>query len=413
MKTLYIECAMGAAGDMLTAALLELIEDKAAFVKELNELGIPDVEYKCEQTVKCGITGTHMSVLVNGSEEDEIMHKHEHHHDHEEHHHHDHEEQHHHDHEEHHHHHSSLHDIEHIVREHINVSDKVKDDIMSVYELIAKAESHAHNRPISDIHFHEVGTMDAIADIAAVCLLMNRISPDRVVVSPIHVGSGQVRCAHGILPVPAPATAYILKGVPMYGGSVKGELCTPTGAALLKYFGDSFGDMPVMNTEKIGYGMGKKDFEAANCVRVFLGESQGKTDDIIELECNMDDMSPELVGFAMQKLFDAGALEVYTTAVGMKKSRPGIKLTVLCRPQDKMSIVEQIFAHTTTIGIREASKFRYVLDRRVETVDTKFGQIRKKISSGYGITREKYEYDDIALAAKDNNMSIEDVLKNI
>ena len=346
-----------------------------------------------------------MSVLVNGSEEDEIMHKHEHHHNHEEHHHHDHEE--------HHHHHSSLHDIEHIVREHINVSDKVKDDIMSVYELIAKAESHAHNRPISDIHFHEVGTMDAIADIAAVCLLMNRISPDRVVVSPIHVGSGQVRCAHGILPVPAPATAYILKDVPMYGGSVKGELCTPTGAALLKYFGDSFGDMPVMNTEKIGYGMGKKDFEAANCVRVFLGESQDKTDDIIELECNMDDMSPELVGFAMQKLFDAGALEVYTTAVGMKKSRPGIKLTVLCRPQDKMSIVEQIFAHTTTIGIREASKFRYVLDRRVETVDTKFGQIRKKISGGYGITREKYEYDDIALAAKDNNMSIEDVLKNI
>ena len=388
MKTLYIECAMGAAGDMLTAALLELIEDKTAFVKELN-----------------GITGTHMSVLVNGSEEDEIMHKHEHHHDHEEHHHHDHEE--------HHHHHSSLHDIEHIVREHINVSDKVKDDIMSVYELIAKAESHAHNRPISDIHFHEVGTMDAIADIAAVCLLMNRISPDRVVVSPIHVGSGQVRCAHGILPVPAPATAYILKDVPMYGGSVKGELCTPTGAALLKYFGDSFGDMPVMNTEKIGYGMGKKDFEAANCVRVFLGESQDKTDDIIELECNMDDMSPELVGFAMQKLFDVGALEVYTTAVGMKKSRPGIKLTVLCRPQDRMSIVEQIFAHTTTIGIREASKFRYVLDRRVETVDTKFGQIRKKISSGYGITREKYEYDDIALAAKDNNMSIEDVLKNI
>ena len=398
MKTLYIECAMGAAGDMLTAALLELMEDKVSFVKELNELGIPDVEYRCKQSVKCGITGTHMSVLVKGSEEDETMHEHEHHHDHEEH---------------HHHHHSSLHDIEHIVRDHIKAPDKVKDDIMNVYELIAEAESHAHNRPISDIHFHEVGTMDAIADIAAVCLLINRVSPDRVVVSPIHVGSGQVRCAHGILPVPAPATAFILKDVPMYGGSVKGELCTPTGAALLKYFADSFGDMPVMNTEKIGYGMGKKDFEEANCVRVFLGESQDKTDDIIELECNMDDMSPELVGFAMQKMFDAGALEVYTTAVGMKKSRPGIKLTVLCRPQDKNDIVKQIFAHTTTIGIREASKSRYVLDRRIETVESQFGQIRKKISTGYGVTRQKYEYDDIALAAKDNNMSIEDVLKNI
>lgn len=416
MKTLYIECAMGAAGDMLTAALLELIEDRESFVNELNELGIPGVEYKIEQTVKCGITGTHMSVTVNGTEENESMHDHEHHHDHEQHHHdyHDHDEHHnhHHDNEEHHHH-SSLHDIEHIVRDHLNIPDKVKDDIMSVYELIAEAESHAHNKPVSDIHFHEVGTMDAVADIAAVCLLMNRISPDRVVVSPIHVGSGQVRCAHGILPVPAPATAYILKDVPMYGGSVKGELCTPTGAALLKHFGDSFGDMPVMNTEKIGYGMGKKDFEAANCVRVFLGESKDKTDDIIELECNMDDMSPELIGYAMQKLFDAGALEVYTTAVGMKKSRPGIKLTVLCRPQDKKVIVELIFAHTTTIGIRESSKNRYVLERKIETADSQFGQIRKKVSTGYGVTREKYEYDDIARIANDHDMSIEDVLKNL
>ena len=347
-----------------------------------------------------------MSVMVNGIKEDETMHGHDHHHDHEEDHHHDHEGHHHHN-------HSSLHDIEHIVRDHLNIPDKVKDDIMSVYELIARAESNAHNMPVSDIHFHEVGTMDAIADIAAVCLLMNRISPDKVIVSPIHVGSGQVRCAHGILPVPAPATAYILKDIPMYGGSVKGELCTPTGAALLKHFADSFGDMPVMKTEKIGYGMGKKDFEAANCVRVFLGESNDKTDDIIELECNMDDMSPELIGFAMQKLFDAGALEVYTTAVGMKKSRPGIMLTVLCRPEDKTLIIEQIFAHTTTIGIRESGKNRYVLDRRIETVDTQFGPIRKKISTGYKVTREKYEYDDISSVANEKNMSIEDVLKNI
>ena len=406
MKTLYIECAMGAAGDMLTAALLELIEDRESFIDELNKLGIPGVEYISEQTVKCGITGTHMSVMVNGIKEDETMHGHDHHHDHEEDHHHDHEGHHHHN-------HSSLHDIEHIVRDHLNIPDKVKDDIMSVYELIAQAESNAHNMPVSDIHFHEVGTMDAIADIAAVCLLMNRISPDKVIVSPIHVGSGQVRCAHGILPVPAPATAYILKDIPMYGGSVKGELCTPTGAALLKHFADSFGDMPVMKTEKIGYGMGKKDFEAANCVRVFLGESNDKTDDIIELECNMDDMTPELIGFAMQKLFDAGALEVYTTAVGMKKSRPGIMLTVLCRPEDKTLIIEQIFAHTTTIGIRESGKNRYVLDRRIETVDTQFGPIRKKISTGYKVTREKYEYDDISSVANKKNMSIEDVLKNI
>ena len=264
MKTLYFDCGMGAAGDMLTAALLELLPDPDAFVAELNGLGIPGVEYIREKSVKCGITGTHMTVKVHGEEEGE------HHHDHDHEHHHDHE----HDHDhEHHHHHSGLHDIEHIVRDHLAVPDDVKEDIIAVDRLIAEAESAAHDRPVEEIHFHEVGTMDAIADVTAVCMLMRRLAPEKVVASPIHVGSGHVKCAHGILPVPAPATAYLLKGIPMYGGGVSGELCTPTGAALLRYFVTDFGNMPVMRAEAIGYGMGKKDFATANCVRAFLGES--------------------------------------------------------------------------------------------------------------------------------------------
>ena len=193
----------------------------------------------------------------------------------------------------------------------------MKKDVLAVYGLIAEAESKAHGMPITDIHFHEVGTMDAVADVTAVCMLMEELHPEQVIVSPIHVGSGQVRCAHGILPVPAPATAHILQGCPTYGGQIRGELCTPTGAALLKYFATSFGSMPVMRTERIGYGMGKKDFEMANCVRVMLGESEEQTSDAFELECNVDDMTPEEIGFAMERLYEAGAAEVYTVAVGM------------------------------------------------------------------------------------------------
>ena len=301
-----------------------------------------------------------------------------------------------------------MHDIEHIVHS-LPVSDKVKQDILAVYGLIAEAESCAHGVPVSEIHFHEVGTMDAVADVAAVCLLMDRIAPDQAIASPVHVGSGQVKCAHGVLPVPAPATAYILRDVPIYGGGIKGELCTPTGAALLKHFVTRFGDMPVMKTGAIGYGMGKKDFPAANCVRVLLGETENAGDTITELSCNVDDMTGEAVGFAMDALFAAGALEVYTVPIGMKKSRPGTLLCVMCRESDKEEMVKQIFKHTTTIGIRENVYKRYTLERSVETVQTRYGEIRKKISRGYGVTREKYEYEDLARAAREHDISVSQV----
>lgn len=402
MKTLYLDCSMGAAGDMLAAALLELLLDPDAFVAELNALAIPDVKFSRETSVKCGITGTHLQVTVHDEEEDAHDHHHAHSHDH----HHDHAHAHHHDHAHIHHHHASLHDIEHIVRGHLSLPATVADNVMAVYRLIADAESKAHGKPVSEIHFHEVGTMDAIADITAVCLLMHRLAPDEIIVSPVHVGSGQVHCAHGILPVPAPATATILQDVPIYGGSIQGELCTPTGAALLKHFADSFGEMPVMRTSAIGYGMGQKDFPAANCVRALLGERSAASDDVIELCCNIDDMTGEAIGYAFDKLFAAGALDVYTIPIGMKKSRPGHLLHVICHEADKDALVRALFAHTTTIGIRENRFRRYTLDRRIETIETADGPVRRKCSTGYGVSREKFEHDDLARIADAQGLSL-------
>ena len=409
MKTLYLDCSMGAAGDMLAAALLELLPNPDAFVAELNALAIPGVKFSRETSVKCGITGTHLQVTVHGEEEDAHDHHHAHSHDH----HHDHAHAHHHDHAHIHHHHASLHNIEHIVRGHLSLTATVADNVMAVYRLIADAESKAHGKPVSEIHFHEVGTMDAIADITAVCLLMHRLAPDEIIVSPVHVGSGQVHCAHGILPVPAPATATILQDVPIYGGSIQGELCTPTGAALLKHFANSFGEMPVMRTSAIGYGMGQKDFPAANCVRALLGERSAASDDVIELCCNIDDMTGEAIGYAFDKLFAAGALDVYTIPIGMKKSRPGHLLHVICREADKDALVRALFAHTTTIGIRENRFRRYTLDRRIETIETADGPVRRKCSTGYGVSREKFEHDDLARIADAQGLSLREAESRI
>ncbi|MBP5529805.1 MAG: nickel pincer cofactor biosynthesis protein LarC [Lachnospiraceae bacterium] len=392
MKTLYLECSMGAAGDMLSAALYELLDDKENFINKMNNSGIPKVTFNAEPMTKCGILGTHMNVLVDGVSEGE-----EHHHDHDHH---------------HEHHHSSLKDIEEII-DSLNIPENVKSDVKNIYKTIAEAEGNAHGKPVTEIHFHEVGTMDAIADITMVCMLMNELKADKIAASEIHVGSGHVHCAHGILPVPAPATAYILRGIPFSSGHVKGELCTPTGAALIRYFASSFGEMPVMTVDKIGYGMGKKDFEQANCVRAFLGSTSEKTSEITELSCNIDDMTGEKIAFAMEKLFEAGALEVYTIPVGMKKSRPGILLSVMCSEAKKDEMVSLIFKHTTTLGIRENVSKRYTLKREIVKKETSFGEIRVKRSEGFGVVREKYEYEDLSRIANEKNISIDEILKKL
>ena len=384
MRTLYLDCGMGAAGDMLTAALLELLPDQDAFVEELNALGIPGVRFSPEKCEKCGILGTHMKVTIHGEEECEHPH-----------------------------HHGHLADIRGIVSA-LPIPTMVKLDILSVYEEIARAESHVHGVPVEHIHFHEVGTMDAIADVTAVCLLLHRLAPDKIIASPVHVGSGQVRCAHGILPVPAPATAYLLRGIPIYGGSIAGELCTPTGAALLKYFAAGFGPQPMMRVEQIGCGMGTKDFSWANCLRAMLGETEEQERDaVLELRCELDDMTGEALGFAVQTLLEAGALDVYTTPVQMKKGRPGVLLTVLCREEERERFVRLIFRHTTTLGVRESLCRRHVLRRAEHTEETPLGSVRIKTASGFGVEREKPEYEDIARVARERGLSLDEVLKEL
>ena len=391
---------MGAAGDMLMAALYELLDDKQTFLDTMRGLGLPGIEISAEPAVKCGITGTHMKVLVHGSEELDALHDHLHEHAHE----------HSHDHE--HHHHTDLHEIEHLLS-HLDLPQTVRDDALAVYHRIAEAESKVHGRPVDQIHFHEVGTLDALADVVGVCLLMHLLAPEKVYASSVHVGSGQVRCAHGILPVPAPATALLLAGVPIYGGAIQGELCTPTGAALLTHFVTKFGELPAMRLLKSGYGMGTKDFPAANCVRAMLGEQDAPTEEILELSCNLDDCTGEAIGFAMERLLDAGALDVYWTSVGMKKNRPGILLTCMCRPLDREKMVELLFRHTTTLGVRESAFRRYTLSRESKTIQTPNGDIRVKVSTGYGVVREKPEFDDLAKIARETGKSLSELQKNI
>ena len=401
---------MGAAGDMLTGALLELHPHPEEFVERMNGLHIPGVEFSAQPAVKCGITGTHVSVTVHGEEEESHDHGHDHDHPHGHDHPHDHDHAHGHDHDHGHchHHHAGMGDIRHILS-HLDIPQQVRQDAQAVYQLIAQAESHAHGRPVEEIHFHEVGTLDAVTDVVAVCWLIHDLAPQRILASPVHVGSGQVRCAHGILPVPAPATAHILQGVPTYGGAVQGELCTPTGAALLKHFVQGFGPSPVMRVEKIGYGMGKKDFEAANCVRAMLGETQETGETVAELCCNLDDMTPEALGFAQERLWEAGALDVSTIAVGMKKNRPGVMLLCMCRVEDREKMLSLLFAHTTTLGVRERLCNRYTLSRSQRTVETEYGPVRVKESTGWGVVREKPEYEDLAKIAREQNMTLDQV----
>ena len=394
MKTLYIDCSMGAAGDMISAALLELTPDPDAAIEKLNALGIPHVVYSRERTTRCGIAATRLVVKVDGVEE----HAHDHHAHHREDHHHT------------HHHHHSLDNILRLV-DSLALPEKAKGDARQVYALLAEAESRAHGRPVGEVHFHEVGALDAVADIASACLLLGEIAPDEIVASPVNFGGGTVRCAHGVLPVPAPATAFLLEGIPAHGdGEVLCELCTPTGAALLKHFANHFGPMPAIKAEKTGFGAGTREFEGrANLLRATIGESaaSGDSDSVFELKCNIDDMTGEAIAFACERIFDAGALDVLTVPATMKKGRPGVVLLALSAPDRKDAVTAAIFRHTSTLGVRETVCRRSVLTRREETVTLPDGTtIRHKVSEGFGVKREKVEHDDLAAYALSHGLSL-------
>ena len=449
MKTLYLECNMGAAGDMLMSALYELLEDKQGFLDTMNSLGLPGVRVEADAAVTSGIAGTHMKVTVHGAEEDDHHHDHDHEHEHDHHHDHDHEHEHdhhhdhdhehehdhhhghdhehdhhhnhdhehehdhHHDHGHHHHHHATPGHIAHLI-DHLPLPEEVRTHAKGVYDAIAQAEAKAHGCPVGEVHYHEVGALDAVADVAGVCYALYLLGPERIVASPVHVGSGTVRCAHGIMPVPAPATAALLSGVPTYGGGIKGELCTPTGAALLAHFVQEFGPMPVLQVEKVGYGVGKRQFEQANCVRAFWGESQsGGNGEIVELVCNIDDMTGEALAFAGEQLLAAGALDVYTTPGVMKKGRPGHVLTVLCTVEQEGALARAILRHTTSNGLRVRRCGKYFLTPGSGAVDTPWGTVRVKTAEGFGVTHAKPEYEDAAALARANGLPLSAVMEAV
>ena len=396
MRTLYLECAMGAAGDMLMGALYELCPEKEKFLRDMNAL-LPGVSVEAEPVRRQGVAGTCMHVVIHGQEEGG-------HHGHGEH-------AHHHEHKDHHHHHEhhSLADIESII-DGFALPEAVREKAREVYALIARAESKAHGVAVGEVHFHEVGALDAVVDVTGVCLLMDILSPDAVCASPVTVGSGMVHTAHGMLPVPAPATALLLTGAPVVTGDIAAELCTPTGAALLRTFAGSWGAMPDGVIRGCGYGCGTKDFPRANCLRAFLVETAeqtgGPNDAVTELKANIDDMTGEALGYALDRLLEAGALDVSYAPVVMKKNRPGVVLTCLCRPADADRLAVEILRHTSTFGVRRTDCARYAMEITMESVETACGPIPRKTGTGYGITKSKPEYEALASAARERNIPL-------
>ena len=395
MKTLYLECTMGAAGDMLTAALLEIVPDRAAALARINALGIPGVHVHADPATVCGLVGTRVDVHIHGHTEEEHHHHHDHHSTGA-------------DAQErvppHHHHHASRADIAAQIAA-LNASDTVKAHVQAVYDLIADAEAKAHGRPVTEIHFHEVGMADALSDIASVVLLLEMLGPDRVVASRPEVGGGFVQCAHGTLPVPAPATAHILTGVPYTSGAANCELLTPTGAALLVHFADAFGPMPPLAVERTGLGLGHREVPGRlNGVRAFLGEEAGGTRScasatgpngrVAELRANIDDMTGEDLAFACDRLRAAGALDVSLAPLTMKKGRPGHLLIVLAPLDLADALAAAILRETSTFGVRRIDCARYELAREIVP-----GDVRVKVGRGYGVEKSKPEFADRAAHA--------------
>ncbi len=384
MKTIYLELKMGAAGDMLCAALYELLdtESRAVFLRRMNGLGLPGVTVACEPAEKNGVTGTHYTVTVGGEEErqGEAAHGHG----------------------------SGLRDILGLI-ESLSLPRPVIEHAAAVYRAIASAESRVHGEPVDFVHFHEVGAMDAVADVVGCCLLFEMLGADRVVASPVNIGSGFVRCAHGLLPVPAPATALLLCEMPGYSNGVEGELCTPTGAALVGHFAQQYAKMPAGTFVAVGYGMGKKNFAALNCVRAFLYEQAEAVDELVELRCNIDDMTPEAVAFLCEQLMDEGARDAYVQPVVMKKGRPGFVIVALCDAAQEKRLTALIFRHSSTLGVRVFGCRRHAMRRRSETVETEFGRVRVKRSAGFGAARAKAEYEDLAECARRADVPLETV----
>jgi uncharacterized protein (TIGR00299 family) protein len=457
MKILYYDCFCGISGDMNLAALLDLGVPKEYLFNELSKFNLDsEYEIKIEKALKLGIAGTRVDVILKDKLEDNThvpeqalhehkhdeqhghdhKHSHEHNHSHEngvehchhhsgdEHHHdenngsheHSHEE---HNHEEHdhkqEHHHRNLKDIEQIINS-SDLSDKVKKLSLDMFMKVAEAEAKVHGKDLYEVHFHEVGAIDSIVDMVGAAICLDYLKVDKIIGSPVQVGGGFVRCAHGRIPVPAPATVEILKGIPIKAGIVQFETTTPTGAAILAANVQEFTEKIDFSIKKIAYGIGHRDLEIPNVLRVYLGdmESSEEVEEQYIIETNIDDMNPELYGYVEEKLFEVGALDVFKTPIFMKKGRPAIKLSVLTNEKAEKDVLQVIFQETTSIGVRKYKVEKIMLNREFSKVKTEYGDITIKKAYYKGkLAKYKPEYEDCRTIAKEKNISIDEVYKAV
>ena len=391
MKVLYFDCSSGISGNMTLGALIEIIGDENCLMNELKKLNVDGYKIEISKKVKNGITGTYVDVIL------EDIHAHHHEHEHEHHYHHE---------------HRNLNDVNKII-DGSSLDEKVKDLAKKIFIRVAKAESKVHNKPLEEVHFHEVGAIDSIIDIVGTAILINKINPDKVISSIVNDGYGFIECAHGKMAVPVPATSEIFAsaGVKFRQIDIDTELVTPTGAAIIAELSNEFKVMPVMNVEKIGWGAGYKNIEIPNVLKVYLGELEEKDDGIYVMETNIDDCSGEILGYTSELLFNEGALDVFFTPIFMKKNRPAYRLTVACKREDMEKLQNIIFRETTTIGIRYRFEERKVLERKNLEIDTKYGKLKvKKVVNN----KEEYiypEFESMKELAKRNNVPLKEVYR--
>lgn len=419
MKVLYYDCFCGISGDMNLGALIDLGVDEKYLLHEILKLNL-DSEYEIniEKALKSGISGTKVDVILKNHchehhHEQEHNGEHEHQHEHE----HNDEHEHHHEHEhQHEHHHRNLDDIKNIINN-SSLKESIKKLSIDIFMRVAKAEALVHNKPLYEVHFHEVGAIDSIIDIVGAAICFDYLKADKIVASSVQVGGGFVKCAHGIIPIPAPATIEILKNIPIKSGIVQFETTTPTGAAILAANVDEFTDKVNFTIEKIGYGIGHRDLEIPNVLRVYLGEEENnnkETDEQYIIETNIDDMNPELYEYVEENLFANGALDVYKTSIVMKKGRVATKLTILTNLENERSMLDVIFKETTSIGVRKYKVDKIMIHRDIVQIDTKYGKVRVKKSYYNGeLVKYKAEYEDCKKIALQNKVALLEVYKEV
>ena len=401
MKTLYFDCSSGISGNMTLAALTEIIGDENYLIEELKKLHIDGYEIDISKKVKNGITGTHVDVILTHQHEHSHVQK-------EQDHHHNHEQEHHH----HHHEHRNLHDVCEII-DNSDIDEESKDLAKRIFMRVAKAESKVHNKPLDEVHFHEVGAIDSIIDIVGTAILINKIHPDKIISSVVNDGHGFIECAHGKMAVPVPATTEIFanSNVKFRQIDIDTELVTPTGAAIIAELSSEFTTLPTMKIKKVGWGSGAKDLKIPNVLKVYYGEMQEENQKIVVMETNIDDCSGEILGYTEEVLFQNGALDVFYTPIFMKKNRPAYRLTVVCKETDILKLQNIIFKETTTIGIRYRYEYRTELERKVITIDTKYGKLQAKKVVNNGETYIYPEYESIKELAEKNNIPLKEVYK--